>query len=52
MSINNIKEAIVYPEAWDTMAYPTLEDALWELYCWEKTYRQLLEKKLEKLNKE
>ena len=26
-----IAEAIHYPEHWDTMAYPTLDDAIWEI---------------------
>jgi len=27
---------IHYPEDWDTAAYPTLAEALWELYSWER----------------
>ena len=29
-----IGEAIHYPECWDTMAYPTLSAALWEMIEW------------------
>jgi len=28
--------AIHYPECWDTAAYPTLEDAMAEIYAWFK----------------
>jgi len=27
-----VKEELHYPDEWDTMAYPTVWDALWESY--------------------
>lgn len=32
--IQGISAAIHYPECWDTMAYPTLEHALAEMFAW------------------
>lgn len=29
-----IATQIHYPECWDTMAYPTLFSAIWEIICW------------------
>jgi hypothetical protein len=34
--VPSIAQAIHYPECWDTAAYPTVEDALRELYAWFK----------------
>lgn len=34
---NKIAEAIHYPDCWDTMAYPTLASALWNLMAVEGT---------------
>ncbi len=28
---DKLASQIHYPDCWDTMAYPTLEDALWEI---------------------
>jgi len=28
---------IHYPECWDTVAYPTLMSAVWEIMCWADT---------------
>jgi len=33
--LDEISEAIHYPECWDTMAYPTLLDAIKEFVCHE-----------------
>jgi len=30
------KKELKYPEKWDTIAYPTIFHALWELFCWQK----------------
>lgn len=30
-----IAKAIHYPRCWDTMAYPTLASALWEMIDWD-----------------
>lgn len=32
--LNQIAAGIHYPECWDTMAYPTLESALAEVFAW------------------
>ena len=34
MGDKEIGEMIHYPECWDTAAYPTLADALWEMVAW------------------
>ena len=31
MTDEEIRKSIHYPECWDTMAYPTLASALWEM---------------------
>jgi len=31
-----VAKELNYPEEWDTVAYPTVWDALWEKYCWIK----------------
>lgn len=30
-----IENAIHYPDCWDTVAYPTLESAIWEIIAWQ-----------------
>lgn len=32
--VQKIKEAMHYPECWDTMAYPTLLDAVRSMQSW------------------
>lgn len=36
MNMESIAKAIHYPDCWDTMAYPTLESALDEMFAWFK----------------
>lgn len=35
MGDKEIANAIHYPKCWDTMAYPTLSTALWEMVDWD-----------------
>lgn len=34
-TLKRISFLIHYPECWDTVAYPTLEDAIWEILSCE-----------------
>jgi len=42
-----VKEELHYPEEWDTMAYPTVWDALWESYSALKDKVEILEQRIE-----
>ncbi len=47
-----IKRELNYPEKWDTMAYSTVWEALWEKYNWLKeklVYLDKIEKRVERL---
>jgi len=42
-----VKEELHYPDEWDTMAYPTVWDALWESYSALKDKVEILEQRIE-----
>jgi hypothetical protein len=38
---NKVKKLLEYPEKWDTMAYPSLSDAIWEYLSYIKCDKDL-----------